>query len=407
MGACWWAYPRAQAAVALHTSATLFADYALCMVGPTGPELLRDNPSEFQRLVRRRLVAAQADERPFERCAPAAQALTQEGRVERAHQAAASSFVEYGATMRARAGQPAGTHRLEALRVTTRPLAQLSKRAWPFSDEGYTGLVKGSVNAREAPHPVAPPRPSLGSGLPAWRAAYRSTWRVGQRWYAAFGAGANLSVHESTDGGLSWTPSDHRAPGLEQHAGHCGAEGRRFELELDPTGEGILLAMIGEDGTRSTAEVGTAAEPVFALACDATVAVIGIQSEPDHRIRLRRCGWGTECRDMALPQLGENGLVPRSPADLARVEGTTILALSMGDVVRVASTRDEGRRWTPFTPAFDRAEHVDFEARVPTVRRLLVLGKRTFLYGGGERTTDSYPVVVSDDQGATWRSPEL
>jgi hypothetical protein len=37
---------------------TAFADYALCMVGPTGPSLLRDNPVEFRSLGRRRLASA-------------------------------------------------------------------------------------------------------------------------------------------------------------------------------------------------------------------------------------------------------------------------------------------------------------------------------------------------------------
>src|SRR5262245_41975879 len=58
-----WVVPRGLAAWRLQTVATELADYALCMVGPTGPALIRDNVSEFQRLVRRRLVASAANER--------------------------------------------------------------------------------------------------------------------------------------------------------------------------------------------------------------------------------------------------------------------------------------------------------------------------------------------------------
>ena len=80
-GALWLCYasaaPRVKAAWQLHTVATAFADYALCMVGPTGPSLLRDNPTEFRRLLRRRLVAASADDRPFSRCAKGAGAVTE------------------------------------------------------------------------------------------------------------------------------------------------------------------------------------------------------------------------------------------------------------------------------------------------------------------------------------------
>src|SRR5579885_1631320 len=76
LGLLWLCYsaiaPRIKAAWQLHSAATAFADYALCMVGPTGPSLLRDNPLEFRRLARRRLVAAGADDRPFSRCAKGA-----------------------------------------------------------------------------------------------------------------------------------------------------------------------------------------------------------------------------------------------------------------------------------------------------------------------------------------------
>src|SRR5687767_7585259 len=40
--AAWIGYPRAVAAWRLHEAATKVANYAVCMVGPTGPALLRD-----------------------------------------------------------------------------------------------------------------------------------------------------------------------------------------------------------------------------------------------------------------------------------------------------------------------------------------------------------------------------
>src|SRR5882672_9628388 len=87
------ALPRMRAAFRLHTAATAFADYALCMVGPTGPSLLRDNPAEFRKLLHRRLVVAGADDRPFARCAKGAYEVTQSLDTERVHRAPASSFV--------------------------------------------------------------------------------------------------------------------------------------------------------------------------------------------------------------------------------------------------------------------------------------------------------------------------
>src|SRR5205085_831017 len=65
----WSGYPRMQAAFRLHDATVATADYGLCMVGPTGPTLIRDRDSDFQHLVRRRLIASGPTERPFHRCA--------------------------------------------------------------------------------------------------------------------------------------------------------------------------------------------------------------------------------------------------------------------------------------------------------------------------------------------------
>src|SRR5437762_3605888 len=88
--------PRVRAAWQVHSVASAFADYALCMVGPTGPSLLRDNPPEFWRLARRRLVSALPDDRPFMKCEKSASVVSDSPASRRAHQAAASAFLEWG-----------------------------------------------------------------------------------------------------------------------------------------------------------------------------------------------------------------------------------------------------------------------------------------------------------------------
>src|SRR5579871_3188088 len=174
LGALWLGYsaiaPRIKAAWQLNSVATAFADYALCMVGPTGPSLLRDNPVEFRRLVRRRLVAAGADDRPFSRCAKGAGQIMDSPAVERAHRAAAASFAEYGGP----AADPGeGATHIEDLAVTTKRLAALSDRAWPFVRGGYTSLVHASAYAAEAAHPIELPPPGTGRGEPPVRALGR------------------------------------------------------------------------------------------------------------------------------------------------------------------------------------------------------------------------------------------
>jgi hypothetical protein len=96
---------------------------------------------------------------------------------------------------------------------------------------------------------------------------------------------------------------------------------------------------------------------------------------------------------------------PRYPLDLARVAGTTVLAVAMHGVVRVTSTRDDGATWTPYSVAFDRADHPTLQNDVATPDHLLTIGTRLLLYAGAAQPNQPYPVLVSDNAGASWRTP--
>jgi hypothetical protein len=87
----------------------------------------------------------------------------------------------------------------------------------------------------------------------------------------------------------------------------------------------------------------------------------------------------------------------------ARARGATILAASRGGIVRVFSSRDDGRTWTPPVVAFDSVEAGSDSASVPA--RLLSLGDRVLLYAGAGRERPGYPVLASDDFGASWHAP--
>jgi len=405
--ASWWAYPRANAAVSLHASANEFADYALCMVGPTGPNLLRDDPDGFLELARRRVVGSQPDERPFQHCASAAFALTGSREVERAHGAMAWSFVEYGSGADQRSSGPAGTVRVAQLRVTTDKLADLAQAAWPFSRGGYTRLIKRSPNAHEAVHPAPVPRPTLGSGLPAWRARYRAVERTPHGWVVAFGKGALLEVFESSDGGLTWAPVGIGEANVGDFAERCPAGDRSYHFGLDEDGTHHTIISVGPDRVPTVAELADSELVVFAAACDKQGLVAALKPEQKREVTLVFCPFRSSCVPMPLPELRGVRATPRYPLDVARVDGATVVAFNMGDIVRVTSTRDDGATWAPLTVAFDRAAHPDFRAHVPVPRRLLTLGGSLFLYGGAQKTTETYPVLVSEDQGATWREPQL
>jgi hypothetical protein len=89
--------------------------------------------------------------------------------------------------------------------------------------------------------------------------------------------------------------------------------------------------------------------------------------------------------------------------DVARVSGVTLLAVEMRGIVRVVSSRDDGASWTPPAVAFDASEYPDLHADVAVPSRLLTIGGRVFLYGATARSGQSYPLLASDDQGASFR----
>ena len=349
--------PRVRAAWQLHTVATAFADYALCMAGPTAPSLLRDNPAEFRHLVRRRLVAAGADDRPFSRCARGARQVTESTEIERAHHTAAASFVEYGGV--AGEGIPGATT-LDALSVTTRRLAELSETGWPFVRGGYTSLVQASAYAAEAQHPIELPRPAVGRGAQPARSLSRC-----------------------------------EVPGVNGAFVLAVSSDRRHKVVRTMTPEGAAV----------DAELAPVEARVFAASCDDRIMVVAIGHEGTREVALYACAFLGSCTAMPLPHLGASGPPVRYPLDVARIDGATIIAAPMHGIVRVTSSRDEGRTWTPFTVAFDPDAHPDLRFDTPLPDHLFVAKKRVLLYGLAQNPQATYPVLVSEDLGASFRTP--
>ena len=386
--------PRALAGYRVHTLATAVADYAVCMAGPTGPALFRDNPVEFSRLLHRRIVAAGPSERPFEKCAKHAQVVTGSPDIARKHELNAASFADYGLT---------GIESTSALSVTSEPLVSAAHAAWPFV-RGYTALVKPSLGAFEAIHPVGLPRPGVGRGIPAWRGVYRSVKRSPDALWLAFGKGAHLSLHKSTDNGLTWRPA--ALPSSSDFAERClTGDGRAYEVVPSADHDVLEVHSIEQDGTAHAMQLAPESSTVSALACDERALVVMLRAQGSKASEIYACPFAGRCgvmtgpRAEALPGLYDQTL------DIARVHGTTVLAVTARDIVRVTSSRDEGRTWTPFYVAYDAAEHPEVRAEVRTPSRLLTVEGRVFLYGGGNRSTQSYSVLISDDHGASFRTP--
>jgi hypothetical protein len=382
-----------QAAFRLHDATVATADYALCMVGPTGPTLIRDRPRDFHQLVRRRLIAADASAKPFSRCGKLAKAVTQSVDAERAHALMAGEFREY-------AGRGVS---LSELGVSAAPLAQIARDAWPFSRNGYTQLIKPSLGAAEAAHVPAPARPSFGRGLPARSSFYKNVWRDGSAFGVAVGAGSDSALFVTNDRGINFRSLAQRADVLERHAERCESQTGHKQYRVSPREDGgaqqVLFAL--EAGEPMTSELSPISERILGTACDER-SLVALTADRE-RLHLRVCPFAGRCGELPLP--ATFATANAANVDIAKPKGIVVLSLVQEGVVRAISSRDDGRTFTPPVVAFDAAEYPELATGRRAPGRLLALGERLLLYGGGAKASDPYLVLASDDQGVSFRTP--
>jgi hypothetical protein len=391
--ALWSGYPRMQAAFRLHDATVATADYGLCMVGPTGPTLIRDRDSDFQHLVRRRLIASGPSDKPFHRCAKLALAVTGNVDVQRMHELTAVEFREYS-------GRGAS---LAELGVSAAPLAKTFADAWPFARGGYTQLMKPSLGAVEAAHVPSPARPALGRGLPAKSGVYRNVWREGNGFGVALGAGSDAQLFVSADRGVTFRPLARRGDLFDAHAERCASQDGRKLYRLAPREDGsaeqVLFSLEAAEPT--TSELAPMTERVLGTGCDERSLVV--LTADRERLHLRLCPFAGRCGELALPAMLQGASA--GSVDVAKLKGTVVLSVAQDGVTRVLSSRDEGKTFTPPIVAFDAAEYAELSLvrRPPT--RMLALGERVLLFGAVVKGSDTYPVLASDDQGVSFRTP--
>lgn len=384
-------YPRAKAAWLLHDQASALANYALCMVGPTGPNVIRDGGGEFHRLLRRRLLSAESDDRPFGACkALFEQYFEAKGD---AMQQPASAFDEYGAPT----GAPA---KLASLVPNVAKLVELSSQAWPFHRKPYLDLVRPSTHAKEAPHPVEFPVPVFGSGLPGDGALYRTAWANGSRVWIAVGHGVNLALYESPDGGQNWQRAALSAPGVAQHAGRCAGNDAQQSFTFEQEGGKLtVVSLMGDDPVGKTT-LRIKATP-RSSSCDSGTAVFIAEPDNDEESELAvLCKHGGRCGRLQVPAtwIAEG-------FDVAQLKEVTVLASIAGGVVRVRSSRDHGKTWTPATVALD-AQSAGLPLSEAKRVHLQPVGERLLLWVTGDSAQRRYPLVVSEDFGASFRGAE-
>ncbi len=398
VGSCLgWVWPRAEATLQLHNRAAALADYALCMVGPTGVDLVVGDPGAFMKLVRRRVVSAAPEDKPLVRCASLADKLELDHTTLNLHQARAADIAEYE-------NDPSKTGRLSLAqyRLPQGELEQLAEEAWPFVRSGYAQLMQASSHTKEAAHPVEPPSFAWGSGLPAGRPLYRSTAAYGDTWVAALGSGANRSIVVSTNGGIDWTNGGRRLASDLLERCVVDEEGRGFTLSRLNSGERIVVSQ-GPGAPPQVAVLGSKKSRVAGISCDDSALVAALVAEKErglHRVTLRFCPFRRPCRDLELPELA--GAALYYPADIARVGGDIVLSRSVRGITRVTSSRDEGRSWTPWVVVYDSVVSLEPAATAP--HKLLVVGDSLLLYGSPD-SRGRYPLLLSTNHGASFHSP--
>ncbi len=368
------------------------------MAGPTGPDALRDDAAEFQRLIRRRLLAAAPDETPFARCAKSAREIVPEPLVERTHLARARSFAEYGVD-----ALDTASARLSDLKVGTQPLVARTRDAWPFVSGSTARLIRPSFGAREAIHPLPPARPLLGRGLPGTRALPKNSWHTQEGHWLTLGSAVGAPALLSTDFGQSFRLV-RGAPGAEAREGRCAGRDPQKGFALSSGADGSLLVTSQEGEHAPETQLAVRGEHrLLAMACDDDALTLVAAPESGREPVWVLCLRAGSCGAFSPPRLAPFSPLASAEFDLARVQGATVIAVASRGVVRVASSRDNGQTWTPSAVAFDAAEYPDTKAEAPVPTRLTALGTRLLLHGAPVRTGQSYALLVSDDQGASFR----
>jgi hypothetical protein len=211
---------------------------------------------------------------------------------------------------------------------------------------------------------------------------------------------------------VRWEPrsiQDSRALAI---AGRCFGDDphRTFNVGLDSNNLRVTSAI--DDSVTYTTDLPKGQTRVIGMACDDTAMVLALagratdeQAARDtHGVVLFLCPHDGPCQGMPAPSLAQ-GFPLRYPVDVARIRGTTVVAMTRHGIVRTASSRDDGATWTPFIVAFDREANAHGQNRSGVPDHLLVLKNQIILYAGSLKPGMTYPVLSSDDLGASWHPP--
>jgi hypothetical protein len=136
---------------------------------------------------------------------------------------------------------------------------------------------------------------------------------------------------------------------------------------------------------------------VLSLGCDENVAV-AISETGNREYGLWHCSSDLPCRLLPAPPIFQ--ALSADGIDVARIRGAIVIAITQGPIVRVVSTRDEGRSYTPFTIALDHGDSVLADGGRYFPAQLLAIGGSLIMTQQAE--SSSALALTSSDLGASW-----
>src|SRR5690606_2004858 len=198
----------------------------------------------------------------------------------------------------------------------------------------------------------------------------------------------------------NWQRAALSAPGVAQHAGRCAGNDARqsFTFEQE-SGKLTVVSLMGDDPVHKTT-LRIKATP-RSSSCDSGTAVFIAEPDNDEESELAvLCQHGGRCGRLQVPATWT-----AEGFDVAQLKGVTGLASIAGGVLRVRSSRDHGKTWTPATVALDTKSAGLSSSQVKRVH-LKPVGERLLLWVTGDSSQRRYPMVVSEDFGASFRGAE-
>lgn len=385
VGAAKWGGAYVERAWEARSLNEALSDYAECMVGPGGDELLRSEPSKFWLSVRRRLVVADGLERPFAMCSQLAKRMGSSPDAVLAYTASAADFQNWS-------GNAAGLS-LDTLRHSV-PELRDSGGAWPFSRS--VGRVVRSKPVAVVQKPPSEPGEIRGLAATGW--FYRALRISDRGMYLVVSNSQEVRAFRSRDHGLSWVSTSPWQTFLSGTAHRCmsGDSEVSFSIAAENAQSTAVRVHRQEEIVHQSAlPEGTGS--IRAMACDAHAAVLLTSSSQKWDMWL--CGEAQPCRRMPDPRVVQGMQI--DGVDIARYRDATIVAITQGGLVRVFSTRDDGLSFMPLTVAMDWVDSAQKLKPALGTGTLVALDDRILLVR--ESATEASAVAVSSkDLGASW-----